>query len=601
MMKSLLPLYTHLLNDASKWCSVSTTRDLETITRRVEHEGLSFLTITLPTYCQDFEQALALGQVVPHMFLSFSKHKAIPRFLGGLLELVFSRKTGLLLDNPNTDAIFFIRQICLVCKKIKLPCSPRRERKAFDGYVKCEQEVEDVSKRFTKSQLGSFERVSDLLWGRALNRINHMVFAGDHVPRHGSGSTADKSVGNQKYDNRTWTRRLDENFFSSSDFAIPNYGFADSLRDYTFLEPGAEIPVKVISVPKTLKTPRIIAMEPTCIQYAQQALLEILVPLLERDRLVGPLIGFTDQKPNQEYARLGSITGSLSTLDLSEASDRVSLRLVTRMTYKYSHFMRALMACRSKTASLPDGSIRYLRKFASMGSALCFPIEAMVFLTIVFVAIEKQLNRPLRRRDIISLQRKVRVYGDDIIIPVEYTAIVIEQLLAFGLKVNLHKSFYTGKFRESCGSDWYDGQDVKPVYLRHLFADNYRQASEFTSMVSFRNQLYKAGLWDTTEWLDRSLKRLAPFPIVLDTSPVLGRHSYSFDVSSEKWDDLLHRPLVKGVVHAIKHRSNPLNGIGALMKFFLKRGESPYLDKDHLKRSGRPDSVDTRVRWAYPR
>jgi len=123
-----------------------------------------------------------------------------------------------------------------------------------------------------------------------------------------------------------------------------------------------------------------------------------------------------------------------------------------------------------------------------MGSALTFPIESMVFLTIVFLAKEEELRRPLTRKDIKSLRGQVRIYGDDIIVPIGLVPAVVRLLEAFGLKVNQNKSFWNAKFRESCGGDYYQGHDVTVVRLRSLFPTNRKHALEMASTVSFRNQ-----------------------------------------------------------------------------------------------------------------
>lgn len=420
---------------------------------------------------------------------------------------------------------------------------------------------------------------------------------GEVTPRHGPGATADRKVGNRKYDVDTWTRRLEDNYFPAADFMIPNYGFINELQSITLHDSGAELPVRVITVPKTLKAPRIIAIEPTCMMYAQQALLEQLVELLESDNHVQGMINFTDQTQNQELARLSSRDGSLATLDLSEASDRVSLRLVTRLLKPYPALTRAVMACRSKVADVPGhGKIR-LAKFASMGSALCFPMEAMVFLTLVLLGIQKERRRSLTYRDLKEIAKSVRVYGDDIICHTNYARSVITTLETYGLKVNVHKSFLNGLFRESCGGEYYDGLTVKPVKLTKVPPRDRRDVDEFISFVSHRNQLYEAGLWETAKYADRLIEKICPFPTVGKDSPALGRWSFLKRVSEERWDSALQRWLVKAyVVHAPIPISQ-LDDHAALMKFFLKRGEEPIFMKDHLKRSGRPKSVYTRLRW----
>ncbi len=587
-----------VLADASTWCCTSTMRDFKEITHRVEHEGQSFLTIALPDFCADFESCLDLGQVGPTMFLSFKKHRALPQFLGGLLDLVFDRESGLLLDNPSVDAIFFIRQITLMCKKVELPCSVKRERRSFDGFIKCEKEVKDASEQLSDQLLDQFGRVADILWGTDGSRIDREIYYGTIIPRHGPGATADRLFGNEKYRLPTWTWRLEE-FFPSTEFCIPNQGYNTELDSIDFLEPGSERPVRVISVPKTLKTPRIIAIEPAHMQYAQQSLMEVIVDTLEKSNLLQGCIGFTDQVPNQELACDGSASGSLATIDLSEASDRVSNLLVKTMLRRHPTFAGALAACRSERADVPGHGIISLTKFASMGSATTFPIEAMVFLTILVCSYVDSLSRPLTKSRLRSFLRKVRIYGDDIVVPVELVPFVVRKLSAYGMKVNTRKSFWTGKFRESCGKDYYDGQDVSVTYVRRMLPSSRSNVSEMLSAVSTRNQLYKAGLWNAAGFLDQYLRRLAPLPTVLDTSPVIGRHSF-LGYESQKMCDSLHKPLVKGMVVVPKLRSSKLDDFGALLKFFLKRGPKPFFDAKHLERYGRPESVDIKIRWASP-
>jgi hypothetical protein len=541
------------------------------------------------------------------MFLSFKNHRALPRIFGGLLDLVFNRSSGLLLDDPSIDAIFFLRQITLMFKKILLPCSKEREAKAYDAYIQCENEVANRSATIPIRSYERFGDVADLVWDLDLCHIDREVYVGTIKPKHGPGATADKLFGNEKFRLRTWTSRL-EVYFPSTEYVIPNSGFFDVLDGIDFVEPGREQPVKVISVPKTLKTPRIIAIEPAHMQYAQQALMEVIVDRLEKSDTLQGSIGFTDQVPNQDLARAGSLDGSLATIDLSEASDRVSNLLVKRLFRNYPSLAGAIQACRSERADVPGKGIISLTKYASMGSATCFPVEAMVFLTIVLCGYQSWLNRSLTKADISVILKRVRVYGDDIIVPVEIVRHVVSELEDFGLRVNSKKSFWTGKFRESCGKDYYDGSDVSITYVRRLIPSQRGNASEMASCVSLRNQLYKAGFWNTTRFLDQHLRRLAPLPTVLETSPVLGRWSY-LGHDSGKMCPSLHKPLVKGMVLSPKPRSSKLDDYGALLKFFLKReGPSgstawmypPNTDAKHLERYGRPESVDIKIRWASP-
>lgn len=603
-MKSLMLLWMVVAEDFGDRCRVCTTRDYELVARRVEDEGLSFLTITLPEVAKDLERALSRSSSGHDLFSAFSKRGRLPRFLGGFFDLIFDRKSGLLLDNPSVEAIAAIRQLTLMFGKISLPCTPERERKAFADFVECEKEVRksDMSTQ-SSGKLDAFAAMSNLLFGDVLRRMDQLVANGEIIPKHGPGSTADRLLGNKKYTLSTWTRRLDS-VFPCSDYLIPNARYYQYLDRVDLLEPGAEQPVRVISVPKTLKTPRIIAIEPTAMQYVQQGLMEQLVPLLESDKLIRMMIGFTDQEPNQLMAKKGSLDGSLATLDLKEASDRVSNQLVRRLIQPYRDINidihEAVDACRSRSADVPNYGVLRLAKFASMGSALCFPFEAMVFLTIIFLGIQKELSRPLTKKDVASFRGQVRVYGDDIIVPTHYARTVVEELEAFGLLVNSRKSFWTGSFRESCGKEYYDGEDVSVVRVRSLFPSSTADAQESISLASLRNRFYLAGLWKTARYLDSVCKsHFRWFPTIHPNSPVLGRISL-LGYETQRTHRDYHAPLVKGYKVVSKSPTNHVDDYAALLKVFLKRGSEPFEDEDHLRRSGRPDAVYIKLGYWSP-
>jgi hypothetical protein len=598
-LKSLILLWKVLAQECANRCRTSATMDIKTVQGRSEHEGLSFLTITLAEFGKDTQKCLDQGFVAPDMFRSFSKHRCLPRFLGGFTERVFDRNTGVLLPTPDVDAILSIRQLTLIFGKIDLPCTPAREEKAISDYVECEKEVKAGFSNILEVDIARFSRMSDLLFSSLFSAVDKTIYDGDCVPKHGPGATADKLRGNSKFENRTWTDRLEE-VFHCGDFLFPNARyFNEHYDDVRFLEPGSEMPVKVITVPKTQKAPRIIAVEPTCMQYAQQAVSEQLIREIEASYL-DLYLGFDDQKPNQLMAQKGSLDGTLATLDLSEASDRVPNQLVRVMAHRWPSLLRALDASRSRKADVPGHGVLRLAKFASMGSALCFPMEAMYFLTLVFLGIEQELNTPLTKKDILSFSGQVRIYGDDIIVPVDYVHSVTHQLEHFGARVGAAKSFWTGRFRESCGKEYYEGHDVSIVKVRRVFPSSRKCVPEVISIVSLRNQLYFAGYWETVKWLDSRIGRvLNHFPYVTESSSVLGRNSF-LGYETEREHETLHAPQVKGYVVSARLPRDPLSDSGALLKFFLKRGNLPVADRNHLERAGRPRAVDIKPRWASP-
>ena len=605
-MKSLTLFPQIVLDEIGTICRVSTTRDSETVSSRLEHEGLSFLTITLANFGKDLEKGLDLGFVADDHFAGFRRRGGLPQFLGGFLRLVFDPNSGRLLDVPSIEAIRCLRQFLLMWAKIEIPCSDARNHAAVVRYFECEQDVRLRDSLLSPDLKERFVRIGRMLWSGVFTAVDSDIAAVPSrvVPKHGPGSTADSLRGNEKWDQFEWTTRL-ETYFPHGEHLVSSWRHFDALDHVNILEPGHERPVEVLLVPKTLKTPRIIAREPTAMQYAQQGICLRLRAAIQ-DTYLESLVGWSDQTPNQRLARSGSRNGRLATLDLSEASDRVSNQHVRLLLANHPNLFGAVDACRSRKADV-FGKVIRLAKFASMGSALCFDMEYIVFLTIVFVAIERELKRPLALRDVKSLKGRVRVYGDDIIVPVEFALPVSETLESFGLKVNSDKSFWSGKFRESCGKDYYDGHDITLVKVRQVFPSGRKDVPELVSTVSLRNQLYFAGYWGCAAWLDEELESLIPFPIVPDTSPVLGRHSFldSYKLSRPLHRDL-HCPVVQGYVVASESPISRLDGHGALLKCLTQLELSddstdtrflPASSVKHLERSGRPHAVRIKLRW----
>ena len=640
-MKSLMSLWSAMADDLAIACCTSATLDKKTVKRRVEDEGLSFLTITLPDLGKAFQKMLDQGHATFHPSFYYRRGRSLPEFLQGFFGRVFDPVTGVLLDNPDMDAIFAIRQLTLTFGKILEPCSDARVKGAMSDFVKCEREVRKFDSELVESDLDEFCTMSNLLFGRVFSKMDNDIHYGTLLPGHGPGATADKLSSNGKYDLRTWTIRL-ERCFPSHEFLLPNLNYIGELKKESFSEPGAETPVRVVSVPKTMKTPRIIAIEPACMQYAQQALLRCFLDHFSRDELLKKMIGFDDQTPNQRMAQSGSIDGQTATLDLSEASDRVSNQLVRAMLQRWPHLLEAVDACRSRRADVPGYGVLRLAKYASMGSALCFPMEAMVFTTIIFLGIQRSLNTSLTRRDIKSFSGSVRVYGDDLIVPIRQVRTIVDTLEHFGARVGTGKSFWTGKFRESCGREYYDGRDVSIVRVRRNLPSTIDDASEVISAVSLRNQLAEVGCFErTVKLLDNRLwKILKYFPEVGPDSSLLGRVSTGIKDDSlngrrtvTKWDPSLHIRKVRGYFVQGKPPSDPLDGSGALLKCLLRLESrfptgvvrvdtdllpcyepSPLYDLDidreaslwvppasqderHLERSGRPKHVSLKLGW----
>lgn len=565
-----LEVALRVYQDACARCSVKPSwRDQKTIRSRVQSQGISFLTITLPNFCADFERSLDKGLIDPSFFQYFRKSGVIPAFLQGLLGLVFEKRTGRIIYDETSKAglISSIRQICLTFKKIRLPCTPARERNAIEAFVKIEHSFNCLPLPEEDSRV--FERVSSMLWGNILYGLRPMEF----TPKHGPGRTADYISGNRKYSWTYWHDRL-EPYFPLLGSALPiscgSLHPSEELERVSIVSSSQERPVRVVSVPKTLKAPRIIALEPCCMQYTQQGVSEALVERLESHPVTRGHINFRDQAVNQRLAVRSSIDGRYSTIDLSDASDRVPVGYALEMFTTNPDLKDCIEACRSTRAQLPDGRIIPLRKFASMGSALCFPIEAMYFYTICVVASLRAHNLSITHANIYKCSRDIYVYGDDLVVPADVTESVLEHLRKYNCRVNERKTFSTGKFRESCGVDAYNGEVVTPTYIRELRPENRRQASRIISWVSTANQFFKKGFVRTSLYLFYRVEQLiGSLPTVGENSPMLGRHHDWYNVPRSRWNRKIQSKEILGWVQSPVYRTDKLEGVYAMSKSLL--------------------------------
>lgn len=205
---------------------------------------------------------------------------------------------------------------------------------------------------------------------------------------------------------------------------------------------------KVQFVPKSAKEDRAIMVEPLLNTFVQSGIGSWMA-----DRLRRRGVDIRDQTLNQRLARKGSIDGSLATVDLSSASDTIAFELVYDLLgVDFAHWLRY---GRTGTAIL-DGEEISLEKFSSMGNGYTFPLETLIFYALAYAS----------AREVGASVKEVNAYGDDIILPSSAVDLLYSTLRALGFVVNEKKSYSSGPFRESCGADYYMGQDIRPLYLK---------------------------------------------------------------------------------------------------------------------------------------
>jgi hypothetical protein len=213
------------------------------------------------------------------------------------------------------------------------------------------------------------------------------------------------------------------------------------------------VPGKLAFVPKNCKTFRSIVVEPILNGLIQKGIGKVM-----KQRLLNCGLDLSDQTRNQRLAQVGSLSGSLATIDLSMASDCVSRELVwSLLPYDWSVL---LDQCRSAVVKHKKHLIM-VEKFSSMGNAYTFELETLLFYALTYATC---LHLKVSDRD-------VSVYGDDIIVPTKAFGLLSEVLSYCGFALNKTKSFSEGPFRESCGADYLNGMDIRPFYLKSMVND----------------------------------------------------------------------------------------------------------------------------------
>nr|WFS39121.1 MAG: putative RNA-directed RNA polymerase [StochSlu_9 levi-like virus] len=226
--------------------------------------------------------------------------------------------------------------------------------------------------------------------------------------------------------------------------------------------------VKLCSVPKNYKTYRMIAMEDTWRAVSARALVDIIETYLPEG------IKLRDQTFNQKLCLYASMTKSLATIDLSAASDSITRSIISWLFPE--RFVSIVNKVTPKYYETSSGQRRSLVSFATMGNPLTFIIECIVFYAANIAAEELYYfgNRPdpTISFDVDNTTFELPipgVYGDDQIVRNDCYDTTVAILDHLGFTINMAKS-YSGdsKYRESCGKEYYDGEDISAIYYpRH--------------------------------------------------------------------------------------------------------------------------------------
>jgi hypothetical protein len=630
----LLGLYSAMLVDIADKCPhlhVDSIRDFKRLLSAVDSRGLKVFLKDLPEIGKHFDRCLADGQLTRSGLPLARPYKTgvvIPRLFKGLLLSVFN-SNGVLRDRPDKESIKFLRQLYHAAKRFYMDCPDSSTWKTVDEFFRTDQECRLPTSDWFGSST-SFEPLSDVhlcdISGSQLPSGDIPITATDPSPRdvsaakyvaqwaadivagsfdwfeptewrakHGPGAVSDLGKESSKYEFPSWPESL-ESIFPYADMGFSSYEhWADSSKNQMEQEERSFQPSsKLIAVPKTINGPRLIASEPTSYQWCQQTVLDFLVHQVAKSR-IRKSIDFRSQTKNAELALEASHTEKYATIDLSAASDRVSCWLVERVFRRNPRLLQSFYACRTRyirnEIDRESPSMYILRKFTTMGSALTFPTQTIIFTLIAIGCVVYIRQYSLLPKSIEVASEEVQVFGDDIIVPTDCWPLVQAVLEDLGLKVNPNKTFGTGKFRESCGCDAYDGDDVTKVSVISMPVVS-RPGSIMSSVDTHNNFLLK-GYYRTAEYIKTTVHQSGRYAI---PDVVVGSGSfgwYSFDQSrnsslKSRWNSLLHRKeyLVHRALTCMTRRSTETCSM--VLQYFTEVCKPPTSHEERLGVPSRP-------------
>jgi hypothetical protein len=473
---------------------ITTSRDLrhdiQTLRSRYRDEGLSFLTKALPSLGKAFDLGLVSQRFsIPRGWKHQHGCGSRPAFMQAYFNLVFD-ECGNLRENVPPDAVCHLRQVAFAMYKLELPYSRQQEDIVIDSFVTTDSSLRDDG--FDSETVG-LTAAASYIARDVLGAFDPM----DILPRHGPGAVATGEKLDAKWSFGRLYHAIHQKYpFCQYYTAGGAREVVQRLQDLSHLQHFGAGVAKVVLVPKDSRGPRLISCEPLEYQWIQQGLGRKLSAFLESHWLTSGQINFTDQSINQEHALSSSLTDEMSTLDLKDASDRVSLTLVRKVFEHLPDTLECLEATRTIATKLPDGRVIPLRKFAPMGSALCFPVEAFVFWTVIVAAIIRSYPRGhgLTTREILPLVgKRVFIYGDDIVVPREFAHVSMQALESVGLLVNRSKSCIQGPYRESCGMDAFRGVPVTPLRVKTIWTGQRTDGSAYVSWIALGNAMRSRG------------------------------------------------------------------------------------------------------------
>jgi hypothetical protein len=232
---------------------------------------------------------------------------------------------------------------------------------------------------------------------------------------------------------------------------------AESNRRASFGYPKIVNSSRCNFVPKTRLVSRMVCVEPSLNMFYQLGLGTLLESRLRSQFGIDLR---TQPDNNRRLAQDGSMTGRFSTIDLSSASDSISMALCKEIFPAWLYDLLSLLRVRYTDI---DGVPVELHMMSTMGNGFTFPLQTIIFSCIIRASYRLN-NIPFKRNGVLNWA----CFGDDLICETSSFRSVARLLSILGFTMNSSKTFFEGPCRESCGADWFNGQPVRGVYIKRL-------------------------------------------------------------------------------------------------------------------------------------
>jgi hypothetical protein len=217
-----------------------------------------------------------------------------------------------------------------------------------------------------------------------------------------------------------------------------------------------------------------------------------------------------------------------------------------------------------------------LKKYAGQGNATTFPVQSIVYAGLAIASVIYDENLPVNYRTVLSVARRVRVFGDDIIIPSSNVPTLAWYLDALQLQVNRSKTHSEGNFRESCGMDAYKGYDVTPLYVSHHVPGD--SPEDIASWVEVSNNAHSKGLWRMSAGMIDLLSSAVYLPVNVRSGLSLSSFVQdSLPTRFLRYNKELHRWETRVLSLATKAKVGRRESWDNLLQFFIEAGEAKYL------------------------